>query len=331
MSNGVEIQSYEQYVAEFINLLQIHAEAAGMALSIIRDRLYRPNECWDALILRMPDKNTAPNIYMEHFYNAYMEEKATLEEQVDGVVGILQGADINIPDEFEALNYVKEHAFFRLMNADMNKELAAETAAEPIQDLVLVPYIMLKSDEEGQASCRLTRNLQQHLQLSDSEVKRMCFENLAKEEFVVKSLNRIMAEMRGMATDIPEDVLNDMFPKNPIYVISNKSNVGGAIALASPAALNMVSEELGDNFFIIPSSIHECLAIPVSFGLPPEILKSMCEDVNANPEIMERKDILSDNIYYYDGKSLHICNSAEQFEQLHEEAIRATQHIGRRI
>lgn len=327
MDNSVEIQSYEMYVAEFINLLQIHAEAAGMALSIIRDRLYCQNECLDALILRVADKNAAPNIYMEHFYDSYIEEKATLAEQVDGVIGILQGADINIPD----VNYAKEHAFFRLMNADMNKELAAETAAEPMQDLVLVPYIMLKSDEEGQASCRLTRNLQQHLQLSDSEVKRMCFENLAKEEFVVKSLNRIMAEMRGMATDIPEDVLNDMFPKNPIYVISNKSNVGGAIALASPAALNMVGEELEDNFFIIPSSIHECLAIPVSFGLPPEILKSMCEEVNANPDVMERKDILSDNIYYYDGNSLHICNSAEQFEKLHEEAISATQHIGRRI
>ena len=61
--------------------------------------------------------------------------------------------------------------------------------------------------------------------------------------------------------------------------------------------LARIAEELNENFFVIPSSIHEVLLVPESAGFDRKGLEAMLQDVNETQLLPE--EILSDNVYYY--------------------------------
>ena len=60
---------------------------------------------------------------------------------------------------------------------------------------------------------------------------------------------------------------------------------------------------------ILPSSVHEVLAIPDDGKQDPKHLKRMVETVNRNEVSVSEQ--LSDNVYYYDGKRISICRDIE--------------------
>lgn len=55
---------------------------------------------------------------------------------------------------------------------------------------------------------------------------------------------------------------------------------------------------LGENFYILPSSIHEVILLRESFAEDAEYLRWMIQEVNATEVAPE--EILSDRAYYYD-------------------------------
>ena len=54
---------------------------------------------------------------------------------------------------------------------------------------------------------------------------------------------------------------------------------------------------LGSDLYILPSTIHELLAVPSDIGDPQE-LRMMVAAVNEND--VPKEELLSDNVYYYD-------------------------------
>ena len=106
-----------------------------------------------------------------------------------------------------------------------------------------------------------------------------------------------------MDADYMDDVLAET-PKSPFYVVSNELKVDGAVAIASKTALEQVHEVVGENYYILPSSRHEILAVPESMVSDPEDLRQMVCEVNATQ--VEAKDLLSDNVYYYDAQKKHV-------------------------
>ena len=56
--------------------------------------------------------------------------------------------------------------------------------------------------------------------------------------------------------------------------------------------------EINDNFFVIPSSIHELILIPESFGMNRQQLEAMVKEINETE--VAREEVLSDTVYYYD-------------------------------
>lgn len=63
--------------------------------------------------------------------------------------------------------------------------------------------------------------------------------------------------------------------------------------------LNDISEMFGDVFVILPSSIHECLAVPVGMAMNLNEMLDLVRSVNETT--LEPKDKLTDNVYIYDG------------------------------
>ena len=87
-----------------------------------------------------------------------------------------------------------------------------------------------------------------------------------------------------------------------LYVMSNTDGKYGAVSLLFSEELERFSDEIGNSFFILPSSIHELILIPDFGEVSAEYLSAMVYEVNHTQ--IEATEVLTDSIYYYD-KEIH--------------------------
>lgn len=92
---------------------------------------------------------------------------------------------------------------------------------------------------------------------------------------------------------IPLPDSGDIMP----YVFFTPRPVSGAAALLDRDALQNVSDTLGGDLHILPSSIHEVLVLPSSI-LKPEELEVLVRSVNRTE--VRPEDVLSNHVYHYD-------------------------------
>lgn len=132
-----------------------------------------------------------------------------------------------------------------------------------------------------------------------------------------------MMEDDGMNRELAEM----MFPKQstPLSVLSNESGIDGAALIACPEVLKAVQKELGEAFYILPSSIHETLILPKSSADDVEDLKQMVSSINEAEVAPE--DRLSDNVYEFDGHSLIIAGT--ELTKEHDISDSIVYHRGR--
>ena len=84
-------------------------------------------------------------------------------------------------------------------------------------------------------------------------------------------------------------------------VLTTRDQVNGAGVLFCDAVLQKIWQKLG-NYYLLPSSVHELIVVPVSEGIDRSELTEMVRTINATEVAPE--DRLSDQVYLYDG-NLH--------------------------
>ena len=152
-------------------------------------------------------------------------------------------------------------------------------------------------------------------------------ESLSPSTF--KSMNEVMAEMMlpqmieecGGDRDMAEAMLSAMMPpEEKMYVISNEEKLNGAAALLDDKLMDSIREKIGDDFFILPSSIHECLVVPADAGMELRDLENMVKEVNETQ--VAPQDRLSDHVYQYDADSHEVfrADMAEERQATKEAA-----------
>ena len=90
----------------------------------------------------------------------------------------------------------------------------------------------------------------------------------------------------------------------PMKVLSNVSRCRGAACILYEDTLRRAAEEYGEDFYILPSSVHEVILFPVSEEKHPERLRDIVREVNRTQILPE--EVLSDNVYYYRRKERKI-------------------------
>ena len=113
-----------------------------------------------------------------------------------------------------------------------------------------------------------------------------------------------MAQLAGM----DEEDMNDMLDEEscPMYILTNKERRYGAGTIFYPGIMEQAQKLLGDNFYILPSSIHECILIPEEGNYDQDRLSEMVAEINE--QHVDAREVLSDQAYYYlkkDGR-IHI-------------------------
>lgn len=264
--------------------------------------------------------NISPVIYVDDYYMSGMTPFETAVEVVERFQRI---KDQEIPfDVSEILNFdaMKDKIAYRVINKDANAELLEEVPwIEVAEDLAVVCYLDLGNGA--------TVTIQNRIMDAWGLTEEMLFDiadvntpNMKPME--MRSLAELTVEMMeqdGMlfaikyemgCEDMPDEEFKQMLIESrddgnsiPAWVIRG-GDVYGASVLMYEKAMNTVREQLGRDFFVLPSSIHELIVVPYDERYNVTELKEMVAFVNE--EKLRPDEYLSDSIYFYNEKGLSV-------------------------
>lgn len=267
------------------------------------------------LMVKAKDSNMAPTVYLEEFYGEYKRGK-TLEEIAEAVVDVYRDSDrfqgMHMED-FKDFKQMKSQLVFRVVNYEKNAEMIKNSPYITFLDLAIVPYISFPIDESNWGSI-LVRN--EHLEIwgiTNEKVMKIAAENTPKlmQPQIRKmedTIRQLLVSGGGEETKEYEKLLEEMEGsenKVPMYVLTNSKNLYGATCMIYDGVVEMFAEEMGEDIYILPSSIHEVILLPVSKALNSMELKAMVQEINMTQIPIE--EVLSDHVYKFSVHERGFC------------------------
>lgn len=155
-------------------------------------------------------------------------------------------------------------------------------------EVIEVARFIVDEDEKGISSTKLTRNLTTQLPFyaSDSLIRQKGYENLKKRSQILPMGKFLFDEF-----DVPFPEISTGF-----YIVTNKNLVNGASTILSKHVRNELYDLLGDELYILPSSIHETIVMRNQGNDEDiDILRKMVYEINK--EVVSDSDKLKDAIW----------------------------------
>ena len=253
------------------------------------------------LLVSSEGQKVVPTIYLERFLEAY-GSGATLEEVVRRVLSLYEEssmkgcADI---DFFRSFENVRDRICYRLIGKKGNEGLLEEIPYIDFLDLAICFYYAYHGEELGDGTILIYNSHMEMWETCTAELFGLAKRNTQKLfPWVCSSLAEVLGEMGGQGTG-PEDAAEQeqFLREMPQQVLSNAKRTHGAICMLYPGVLERVAQEIGGDFFIPPSSIHEVIILPDMGNKDYEELRGMIREVNRTQVAPE--EVLSDTLYRY--------------------------------
>lgn len=261
----------------------------------------------DGLTIQSEDSNVAPNIYLNGYFEDYNRGKKLYDilDEIAGVAIANQGPKEfeNIGRDFQNFDFIKDKVIMVAINAKENEKMLQNAPHAIGADLALVYKVMLGESKGGYGTVTINNDHMKFWDVTQEDLHELALKNTPELlPARVQDMRDIMFDIfeaedfEGMEEIFPEDVYADS-----MFVVSNTAKINGATVMFYPNnVLGRLSEKLGDDLYILPSSIHETIAIRAE-GADPESLANMVREVNDTQVSQEER--LSYHVYHYDAKS----------------------------
>lgn len=253
------------------------------------------------LISAGTDRNISPTIYINEMYEQY-KNCNDLKEAIKTGAERMVKAFSNCPEipKIE-LSEAKDNIIFQLVNTEQNREMLAGVPHREFHDLTIIYRWVVKVDVNGIQSTVVRNSLVEQIGLNEEQLFKLAVEN-TRRIFppCVKSMNEVICEMfvkDGMPREVAEMMIGEMPADKRMYVISNDKGINGAISMLYEDKLHTLAMELDSDLYILPSSLHEVIAVSAEMNDPYE-LAEMVTEINMNQVALEER--LSNQVYHYD-------------------------------
>ena len=197
--------------------------------------------------------------------------------------------------KYEFMNVIeleecKDRIVYRLISKVRNYEYLKNTPSEEYLDLAVVFYIICHIDENGIESIKIDDRLFKGWGVSIGELMELAKVNTPKFFPVrLESMSNTLSKLLGSDDELPEDP--------GMMVLSNSSNIFGVTSVLYETSVDDIVGHFGENFYMIPSSVHELIFVPEGIIANKAILDDTIKQINESTVLDE--EILSDRSYYY--------------------------------
>ena len=246
-------------------------------------------------------RSVSPTLYINHMYEHYLETE-NLQEVLQSAARRMDMAFKEMPEVGDVnLESAKDNIVFQVINTLQNEDMLRDMPHREFQDLSIIYRWVVKVDENGIQSSAIRNNLAEQLGMNEEQLFKCAVEN-TRRIFppTVKSMNDVIREMfisDGMPAEVADMMIGEMPEDKMMWVISNDRGINGAGSMLYEDNLHKLAMRLETDLYILPSSVHECIAVSTNVGDPYE-LAEMVSEINMGQVALE--DRLSNQVYHYD-------------------------------
>ncbi|MBQ7562377.1 MAG: hypothetical protein IJT16_00125 [Lachnospiraceae bacterium] len=259
------------------------------------------------ILYRGDDIRVSPIIYLRGFYDRFVKGEMEWGDILREIAGQFTTDRIPVFSELNNIrdfNIARQFVTFRLINAGKNREFLQDHPHRRIADLAIVYVLTLGEVLGTEASIQITNEMLQNWNITVEELHHIAIEN-SQTLFPLEAspMEDILAELTGIS------IMDEHSERNlgmSMAVITNKKRMYGAVAILYDGVEDKVRRILQcTDFYIIPSSIHECICIPVDKDcISVEAITQMIREVNQTQ--VDPEEFLSDNLYIIGENGLEV-------------------------
>lgn len=301
------------------------AEILGNNVNVKIHKVLKNNDIeLDALTILNQSSNVSPTIYLNSYYEE-LQDGMEIGEIINEIYQLYEEHsnklhfDVDIFKDFEK---IRGRIAYKLINTKSNMKLLTDIPSVPFLDLSIVFYCLLDNDYLGSATA-LIHNIHKDMwNISTEELYGIAKQNTPKIlQYELKNMNELIREI--LVDDLQKTIYerDDRYDENcnmpgpeevadgllkdissareqiSMYVLTNKQRTNGAACILYENVMEEFAWSVGEDLFVLPSSVHEVILVPAVRGINEEELTQMVREVNS--EELDEIDILSDHVYFY--------------------------------
>lgn len=266
-------------------------------IEIIRNKGYKVElrdinkngEIKKAIAISPQDSAMAPVLHLDN----YDFDGNTDEETADFLIEVAKrhftDMSINADDLITWTNALKNlRVGLRTINLDTYGDGLVTRRRFDMEEYL---YIKVEVSDERTGSIKITEQLFDNWHKGIEEV----FDIAERNTFAECHYEDL--RMALFDVNVPKEVI-DAMPPATMYVISNPGKINGAAGMLSTDILAEVADQFENDVYILPSSIHEVLALSASEVENVEDLEKMVHEVNTTQ--VEPHERLSYSVFFFD-------------------------------
>lgn len=262
-------------------------------------KIHKNNQMLNGISYIPENSDVGMTFYVEDLYRGYKEGES--------IENIIQQLMSHMKEKEKDIGFVKEATYNAIRAENIipvligrkgNEKLLSEIPHVPFEDLEIIFKIPIP---EISAVGNVTNSIMEEFGLNPETLLETAKNNAAyKDAIQTVYMDELLQELLGkdaVAIEEPQGRGAKMM------VITNANRYWGAASILDKETMAAVSEKLGDDLYILPSSIHECIVVPKSDFEVTE-LRMMVRDVNATQ--VEPQEVLSNEIFMFDSYTLEV-------------------------
>ena len=246
------------------------------------------------LTISEPNTNISPTIYLEEFFTQYQNGRPT-DDIADTIVSLYREVKFEHSwdvKQIQNFQRAKSKLAYRIIHFEKNRVLLEELPYVMYMDLALIFYLLIETTEKGTATILVTNEMLECWGISIEQ------RYLAAMENTPRLLPADFQTMRAVICQLMQkSCLEECGEESYMYVLSNQYRHFGAICMLYDRVLEDIANQLDEDFYILPSSIHEVIILPLSCSPSLAEVNDMIVEIN-NTQVSE-EEVLSDHAYFY--------------------------------
>ena len=293
---------YQQFVAVIKEKV---AQSLGDGMSLeIRTTLKNNGRERIGLTISQGETNISPTIYLEEYYQQF-EKGNSPEDIVESLLDVYH--EVNFEHTWQ-IHSIKDFAeiqskiVYKVISAGKNEEFLKAVPVIYYLDLAIVFYILFEVDDSGTATIPITNELMELWGTNARELYEIAKKNSPLLlPATLKPMRVVIEELLG--NECESCILDD----DIMFVLTNQLRNFGAACILYGDILEQINGQLDENYYILPSSIHEVIIIPESQSPGKEQLLEMVAEINETQ--VDPEEVLSNQVYYYDSNIRALINT----------------------
>lgn len=266
---------------------------------ILQEQRKNNNKLLHGMSLKSPDRNICPLIYLDEYYEFHqsgmaMEDTFRLisKNYLLALDNVKFQKDMNF-----SYDHMKDKLFLCVVNAEKNQMMLDSVPHQRIEDLAVLHRCLIHSSNHHSGSILVNSKLMDEWGISEETLHEQALRNMDRlftPEFHPIEYN--ISKMMG----IPYHETEAAWRASDMFVLTNNQGYYGASYLCCPDVLKWVSERMGGDFLLLPSSVDEIIILRQKDDMDISELQEIVESVNQTA--VGDMEYLSDSVYRYNNR-----------------------------